>query len=89
MTFSNEQRRKINARRQLTLSGAPGNLVATTATDDFMPTYEYHCHACDSDFSRTESVSAHEKAKVACPHCRSTKVERTFTAFYAKTGRKS
>jgi putative FmdB family regulatory protein len=54
-----------------------------------MPTYDYHCLACDQDFSRTESLTAHEHAKVTCPHCRSSRVERTFTPFYAKTGRKS
>jgi putative FmdB family regulatory protein len=54
-----------------------------------MPTYDYHCSACKHDFSRTESVAEHERAKVICPKCRSTKVQRTFSAFYAKTGRKS
>jgi putative FmdB family regulatory protein len=54
-----------------------------------MPIYEYHCAACGNDFSRNESVAAHERAKVACPKCKSAKVERTFSAFYAKTGRKS
>lgn len=54
-----------------------------------MPTYEYHCTACQHDFSRTESVADHERSKVTCPQCRSSKVERTITSFYAKTGRKS
>jgi putative FmdB family regulatory protein len=54
-----------------------------------MPIYEYHCTACDHDFSRNESLADHERAKVTCPKCRSSKVERTFTSFYAKTGRKS
>lgn len=54
-----------------------------------MPIYEYHCLACDHDFSRTETLEAHERAKVICPKCRSARVERTFSTFYAKTGRKS
>ncbi len=54
-----------------------------------MPMYDYHCAACGHDFTRTESLTAHERAKVTCPECRSAKVERTFTPFYAKTGRKS
>lgn len=54
-----------------------------------MPTYDYHCAACNHAFSRTESVAAHERAKVTCPKCKSTKVERTLSPFYAKTGRKS
>jgi putative FmdB family regulatory protein len=54
-----------------------------------MPTYEYHCAACGHDFARTESVVANQRAKVACPKCESAKVDRTFSPFYAKTGRKS
>jgi putative FmdB family regulatory protein len=74
----------------LTLPGASDNLEGDfPSLSTTMPTYEYHCSACGHDFSRTESVAAHEKAKVACPNCRSSKVERTFTPFYAKTGRKS
>ena len=51
-----------------------------------MPIYEYHCTACDREFSRTESLTAHERAKVACPNCHSTKVERMFTPFTPRPG---
>jgi putative FmdB family regulatory protein len=54
-----------------------------------MPTYDYHCKACGHDFSRNESLTQHEQARVSCPQCHSKQVERTFTTFYAKTGRKS
>jgi putative FmdB family regulatory protein len=54
-----------------------------------MPMYEYRCSACQHEFSRIESVADHEHSRVVCPECRSSKVERVFTAFYAKTVRKS
>lgn len=56
-----------------------------------MPTYEYHCAACGRNFTRIETVARHEKAKarVECPQCGSTRVERALSTFYAKTGRKS
>jgi len=54
-----------------------------------MPTYDYHCEACGHAFSRTESVARHEQTKASCPRCHSKNVERTFTPFFAKTGRKS
>jgi len=51
--------------------------------------FEYHCTACGHEFERFMSLAEHERAKVACPKCKSTKVERVFTPFYAKTIRKS
>jgi endogenous inhibitor of DNA gyrase (YacG/DUF329 family) len=35
------------------------------------------------------SLAEHERAKVKCPECKSTKVEQVFAPFYAKTIRKS
>lgn len=54
-----------------------------------MPSYDYQCSACGHEFVRSESVREHERARVKCPECGSTRVERVFSAFYAKTGRKS
>lgn len=54
-----------------------------------MPTYEYHCEKCGKQFSRVESIATHGRKKVACPKCQSTSVSRVFSAFYAKTGKKS
>ncbi len=54
-----------------------------------MALFEYHCTACSHDFERFMSLAERERAKVACPECKSTKVERVFTSFYAKTIRKS
>ena len=54
-----------------------------------MALFEYHCTACGHKFERFMSLEEHERANVACPECKSTKVERVFTPFYAKTIRKS
>ncbi|MGH7701623.1 MAG: FmdB family zinc ribbon protein [Gemmatimonadales bacterium] len=54
-----------------------------------MATYEYHCGSCSHDFVRNERVSEHGRSPVTCPKCRSPKVGRVFTPFYAKTVRKS
>ncbi len=54
-----------------------------------VPIYEYHCEACDHDFTVIESLSAHEAAKPKCPECKSKKVERVFTAVNVKTSKKS
>lgn len=54
-----------------------------------MPTYEYLCEACRKKFSVIQSFSEHEKAKVACPKCKSKKVKQQISTFTTKTSRKS
>jgi len=54
-----------------------------------MPIYEYRCEKCGHEFSRVETMSAHEQTRVSCPQCKSPGVARVLTAFYAKTVRKS
>lgn len=54
-----------------------------------MPIYEYLCADCGHEFSRSESVSQHGRGRVTCPKCKSAKVEQVFSAFFAKTTRKS
>ena len=54
-----------------------------------MATYEYHCSACSHDFVVVESLAQHGLKSPVCPRCKSPKVERIFTPFYAKTIRKS
>ena len=54
-----------------------------------MAIYEYRCLSCEHTFQQLESVTDHGRRKVACPKCKSSKVERVFTSFYAKTIRKS
>jgi putative FmdB family regulatory protein len=44
-----------------------------------MPIYEYDCAKCKERFE--ELVQAGGEAKVACPSCGSTSVERRFSTF--------
>ena len=54
-----------------------------------MPTYEYRCEKCGEMFEQRESIAEHEAAKAKCPACGSDKVVQAFSAFYAKTSKKS
>jgi len=54
-----------------------------------MPTYEYQCRACGHEFSLVQTISEHEKAKVACPKCQSKRTRQLVSSFTAKTSRKS
>jgi putative FmdB family regulatory protein len=54
-----------------------------------MPTYEYACKECKKTFTLTMTLGEHEKARVACPKCKSKKVEQQFAAFFAVTSKKS
>ena len=42
----------------------------------FMPSYEYACKACKKTFTLILTMSEHDKKRVACPKCKSTKVEQ-------------
>ena len=54
-----------------------------------MPVYDYACTACGHEFQVVERITEHEKARHACPKCKSAKVERVFTGAFVKTGKKS
>ena len=55
-----------------------------------MPSFEYVCRDCGREFLVFLSLKEYEaKPKVLCPHCDSDHVERKFSAFSAKTSRKS
>ena len=55
-----------------------------------MPSYEYVCGDCKKEFMIFLSLKEREaNPKVSCPHCGSDKVNKKFTAFFAKTDRKS
>jgi putative FmdB family regulatory protein len=54
-----------------------------------VPHYEYLCSACSKKFSIVLTLADHEKGKVKCPKCGSTKIEQQWAAFYATTSKKS
>jgi putative FmdB family regulatory protein len=54
-----------------------------------MPTYDYRCDKCGKEFSRVESINTHGRRTPSCPKCKSARVARVFSAFYAKTVKKS
>jgi putative FmdB family regulatory protein len=54
-----------------------------------MPDYGYRCKKCNKKFSAIHTFAEHDDARVRCPKCKSRSVERTITAFFAKTSRKT
>jgi len=54
-----------------------------------MALYPYHCPKCGKDFEVTMRPADVGKKKVSCPACKGKKVERVYTAFFAKTSRKA
>jgi putative FmdB family regulatory protein len=43
-----------------------------------MPTYDYHCDACEHEFEVFESIKAEPQSK--CPKCKKKKLRRLFGA---------
>jgi len=54
-----------------------------------MPSYDYTCKQCKKTFTITLTISEHDKKRVACPKCKSRKVEQQFGSFFAVTAKKS
>ena len=54
-----------------------------------MPTYSYHCKECKKSFTLSMPLADYEKRKVACPKCKSKKVEQQVAAFFAVSTKKS
>ena len=58
-----------------------------------MPTYEFHCQACDRNFELEQSIAAyeehHQKHDLHCPKCDSEEVEQQVTVFEIETPKKS
>ena len=51
-----------------------------------MPTYEYVCKACDTEFEREQRIS--DPPVKTCPHCKAKQVKRLIsrTSFHLKGG---
>lgn len=54
-----------------------------------MPQYEYFCQDCRKRFSKVLTLAEYDAGKVACPQCKSKRVEQQYAAFYAITSKKS
>jgi putative FmdB family regulatory protein len=54
-----------------------------------MPYYEYLCQGCKKKFSMALTIADHDKGRVKCPKCGSSKLEQQWAAFYATTSKKS
>lgn len=54
-----------------------------------MPIYEYRCEKCAKSFTVIMHISEHDKGGITCPECKGTSVVQQYTAFYAKTSKKS
>ena len=54
-----------------------------------MPTYEYHCQACDRTFTVHQSLEERDSAPVKCPHCQENNAEQVLSSFVAVTSKKS
>jgi putative FmdB family regulatory protein len=54
-----------------------------------MPSYEFLCKDCKKTFSVVMTLEEYDKGRVACPKCKSKKVEQKAAAFFAVTSKKS
>jgi putative FmdB family regulatory protein len=54
-----------------------------------MPTYEYACKECGHTFTIRLHIEEHDKKRPKCPKCGSRKLEHLYSAFFAKTAKKS
>lgn len=54
-----------------------------------MPCYEYICKDCKKTFTLIITLEEYEKGRIACPKCKSKKVEQKPAAFFAVTTKKS
>lgn len=53
-----------------------------------MPVYDYVCLACKKRFSLDMSFAEHDRKRVKCPKCNSTRVRQSITSFFAQTSKK-
>ncbi len=54
-----------------------------------MPSYEFVCKECKKAFNVIMTLREYEKGNVACPKCKSKKVDQKPAAFFAVTSKKS
>jgi putative FmdB family regulatory protein len=54
-----------------------------------MPTYDYHCEACNKSFTVQLTMKEHEARKPACPKCGSHQVKQMVSSVSVITSKKS
>ncbi|HEV2177703.1 MAG TPA: FmdB family zinc ribbon protein [Terriglobia bacterium] len=54
-----------------------------------MPSYTFICKDCKKSFTLAMTLAEYGKGKVACPGCKSRKVEQKPAAFFAVSAKKS
>jgi putative FmdB family regulatory protein len=54
-----------------------------------MPSYEYHCQACNRKITLRLSVAQHESGRQACPKCGATRLTQLMSSFLTQTSRKA
>ena len=54
-----------------------------------MPSYEFVCKECKKPFNRVMTLAEYEKGGIACPQCKSKKVEQKPATFFAMSAKKS
>lgn len=54
-----------------------------------MPMYDYKCLDCGKESLVILTLKEHESGNVACPLCRSARMQQLYTSFIAHTTKKS
>lgn len=54
-----------------------------------MPVYEYYCNSCAKNFTVVMTIAEHDRGGIVCPECKGSSVVQRYTAFFAKTSKKS
>jgi putative FmdB family regulatory protein len=54
-----------------------------------MPRYEFMCEKCNKPFELTMTMAEHEKGKVRCPECNSTRVAPQLGGFMGRRRRRA
>ena len=54
-----------------------------------MPQYEYVCNKCKKTFTLIMTLAEYDKGNVACPKCKSKKIEQKLSTVFTVTSKKS
>ena len=54
-----------------------------------MPQYEYVCNKCKKTFTLIMTLAEYDKGNLACPKCKSKKIEQKLSTVFTVTSKKS